>query len=255
MDKSRNMLDDLTIENDDHPPSRRFPRTAPGRPATCRSFVERSAIPSCVACVATDAGLYPQRTVTSSSASEVRPEPCSSSALPEPDGCAGRDVSRSLTAGGVALLPPREEHAYGAQEVDPWTLEWAHFTGDEAGLWRATILGPKPDSVCLDLPPRSASAISAWRECTSGSRSATTSRNSSPRRRPCAGASRSCRVFVTFHAILRRCSRPSRRRPTGCANTSTSESASPIWPRGRGCRHRTSRSCSGGGLATHPSTG
>lgn len=70
---------------------------------------------------------------------------------------------RRLTAGGVALLPPREEHAYGAQEVDPWTLEWAHFTGDEAGLWRAAILGTKADSVCLDLPPRSASDLGVAR--------------------------------------------------------------------------------------------
>ncbi len=70
---------------------------------------------------------------------------------------------RNLTAGGVALLPPREEHAYGAQETDPWTLEWAHFTGDEVGLWRETILGPRPDSTCLDLPPRLVCALGVAR--------------------------------------------------------------------------------------------
>ena len=56
-----------------------------------------------------------------------------------------------VEAGGVVLLPPAEAHAYGADESDPWTLEWAHFAGDEAMHWRNAVLGRNPNSVCLNL--------------------------------------------------------------------------------------------------------
>lgn len=65
--------------------------------------------------------------------------------------------------GGVVLLPPGEAHAYGADEDDPWTLEWAHFAGEEAEHWRAAVLGRNPDSACLELPPRIAPALGVAR--------------------------------------------------------------------------------------------
>jgi len=35
-------------------------------------------------------------------------------------------------AGEVVLLPPRERHAYGSDEVNPWSLFWCHFRGQTA---------------------------------------------------------------------------------------------------------------------------
>jgi len=64
-----------------------------------------------------------------------------------------------LEAGGVALLPPAEAHAYGADDDDPWSLDWTHFAGDEAVRWREAVLGRNPESVCLELPSRLASSL------------------------------------------------------------------------------------------------
>ena len=70
---------------------------------------------------------------------------------------------QEVTAGGVVLLPPSEAHVYGADDSDPWTLEWAHFTGGEVALWREAILGERPDSACLDLPPRMSATLGVAR--------------------------------------------------------------------------------------------
>jgi AraC-like DNA-binding protein len=37
-----------------------------------------------------------------------------------------------VAAGEVILLPPREGHAYGSNEKNPWTLFWFHFRGKTA---------------------------------------------------------------------------------------------------------------------------
>lgn len=47
-------------------------------------------------------------------------------------------------AGDVALLPPNEPHAYGADDAEPWTLEWAHYAGEETPAWRTLILQDSP---------------------------------------------------------------------------------------------------------------
>lgn len=73
------------------------------------------------------------------------------------------DQERRVQAGGVVLLPPAEAHAYGADEEDPWTLEWAHFVGDEAAHWREAVLGRNPDSACLELSERVAPALGVAR--------------------------------------------------------------------------------------------
>jgi len=64
-----------------------------------------------------------------------------------------------IEAGGVVLLSPAEAHAYGADEDVPWTLEWAHFAGDETVHWRDAVLGRNSDSVCLNLPASFAPAL------------------------------------------------------------------------------------------------
>ena len=57
------------------------------------------------------------------------------------------DRLQSLGPGDVALLPPNEAHAYGADDREPWTIEWAHYAGSEAAAWRALILGGSASDV------------------------------------------------------------------------------------------------------------
>ena len=44
-------------------------------------------------------------------------------------------VRREISAGDLAWLPANVSHAYGAVEDDPWTIVWAHFSGDEVRAW------------------------------------------------------------------------------------------------------------------------
>lgn len=39
---------------------------------------------------------------------------------------------RALGAGDVFVLQPKVFHSYGAADEDPWTIEWAHFSGSGA---------------------------------------------------------------------------------------------------------------------------
>jgi AraC-like DNA-binding protein len=54
--------------------------------------------------------------------------------------CGGE--TRAMVAGSCALLPARREHAYAAEEKDPWTIVWAHFTGEESAAWCELAFGP-----------------------------------------------------------------------------------------------------------------
>lgn len=42
---------------------------------------------------------------------------------------------RLVKAGDLIWLRANEAHTYGADSNDPWTIGWAHFTGDEAESW------------------------------------------------------------------------------------------------------------------------
>lgn len=46
-----------------------------------------------------------------------------------------------VAAGDVVLIGPVEPHSYGADEIDPWTIEWVHFSGMETPAWREAIVG------------------------------------------------------------------------------------------------------------------
>lgn len=46
-----------------------------------------------------------------------------------------------LTAGDVVFIGPGEAHSYGAAVDDPWTIEWAHFSGSETPAWRQAVAG------------------------------------------------------------------------------------------------------------------
>jgi len=44
----------------------------------------------------------------------------------------GRTVH--LSADTYYLIPAGEAHSYGSREVNPWSIYWLHFTGDDRGL-------------------------------------------------------------------------------------------------------------------------
>ncbi len=64
-----------------------------------------------------------------------------------------RRQTYAMTAGDVALLPPNEAHAYGADDEDPWTIEWVHYTGAESEAWRALMV--EGDTSVMHVPPES----------------------------------------------------------------------------------------------------
>jgi AraC-like DNA-binding protein len=49
-----------------------------------------------------------------------------------------------LVPGDLLFLPPREAHTYGADELSPWTILWAHFRGERASDY-LTMLGVSRD--------------------------------------------------------------------------------------------------------------
>jgi AraC-like DNA-binding protein len=53
------------------------------------------------------------------------------------------DQIHAVTPGAFVWLPAGCAHSYGAAENDPWSIEWAHFTGIEVEAWREL----------LELPP------------------------------------------------------------------------------------------------------
>ncbi|MEO5712943.1 MAG: helix-turn-helix domain-containing protein [Luteolibacter sp.] len=52
-----------------------------------------------------------------------------------------RGEHHEVGTGDVVLLRPRVPHSYGAASADPWTIEWAHFSGSEADDWLNSIAG------------------------------------------------------------------------------------------------------------------
>jgi AraC family transcriptional regulator of arabinose operon len=56
-------------------------------------------------------------------------------------------------AGDFVWLPANRAHAYGAGKGDPWTIVWAHFTGEEVAAWGdlLRVLG-QAQSPLLTLP-------------------------------------------------------------------------------------------------------
>lgn len=65
---------------------------------------------------------------------------------------------QELAAGDVAWLPAKRAHEYGASEEAAWTIEWAHFNGDEVGAWRELLQLPVEGGV-LTLEPTTAASV------------------------------------------------------------------------------------------------
>lgn len=55
----------------------------------------------------------------------------------------GRETC-AITAGHLVWLPDGAAHAYGCGQDDPWTIVWAHFTGEEVAAWRDLLGAPGP---------------------------------------------------------------------------------------------------------------
>ena len=60
--------------------------------------------------------------------------------------------------GTVAWLPAQRPHAYGADAHAPWTIEWAHFQGEEAESWR-DLIGISLAGGSLGLTPAAAGEL------------------------------------------------------------------------------------------------
>jgi len=66
--------------------------------------------------------------------------------------------SQAVTPGTLVWLSANHSHAYGADESDPWTIEWAHFTGHEVDAWR-NLLGLTAEGGLLSLSASSAGEL------------------------------------------------------------------------------------------------
>lgn len=62
-------------------------------------------------------------------------------------------VRRVVESDHWVILPPNQYHFYGAEESDPWTLYWAHFSGSKAADWVRFLYGDSPWGRPVYLPP------------------------------------------------------------------------------------------------------
>lgn len=62
-----------------------------------------------------------------------------------------RDGARQehIAPGDVVWLAADRAHAYGADPGDPWTIVWAHFSGEELAAWRAELGWPTDEPIGL----------------------------------------------------------------------------------------------------------
>jgi AraC-like DNA-binding protein len=90
---------------------------------------------------ATDAGQYP----TAAGHRVNRPGGTSGTILIVCTAGAGWVKSQGrhqpVGAGDVVFIGRNEPHSYGADDDNPWTIEWVHFSGTEASSWRDVITG------------------------------------------------------------------------------------------------------------------
>ena len=56
----------------------------------------------------------------------------------------------AVAAGDVIFIPANKPHAYGADDLDPWSIHWAHFAGTAAASY-ATLL--PAHEYMLSIPP------------------------------------------------------------------------------------------------------
>lgn len=71
-----------------------------------------------------------------------------------------RSGRRAIRAGDLVWLRANEAHAYGADDVEPWTIGWIHFTGEEAESWRNYVgFPPEPTAVLRRVSAKALAAL------------------------------------------------------------------------------------------------
>jgi len=68
------------------------------------------------------------------------------------------DAVRQVLPGSLVWLPAQLPHAYGADEGDPWAIEWVHFQGTEVDSWRE-MLGIPLNGCILENSPKVAAEL------------------------------------------------------------------------------------------------
>ncbi len=63
----------------------------------------------------------------------------------------GREAGLALRPGQAVLIPPHTAHSYGALPEDPWSVYWAHFSGDSLPAYFAMVGGSAPLPVSSQL--------------------------------------------------------------------------------------------------------
>ena len=48
---------------------------------------------------------------------------------------------KSLRKNQALLVPKDKPHSYGASQRDPWTIQWVHFTGEDAAYYLTLLQG------------------------------------------------------------------------------------------------------------------
>jgi AraC-like DNA-binding protein len=62
---------------------------------------------------------------------------------------------RKILRRNQALLMPRDKpHQYGASQSDPWTIQWVHFTGEDAPYYLTLLRGEHTLNIHPELTPK-----------------------------------------------------------------------------------------------------
>jgi AraC-like DNA-binding protein len=73
----------------------------------------------------------------------------------------GRRVA--VGAGEVLIIPPNKAHSYHADEKDPWSIHWAHFSGTSAASYASML--PTHEHVLTVTDSDSQDIAKMFREC------------------------------------------------------------------------------------------
>ncbi len=58
-----------------------------------------------------------------------------------------------LERGDIIGLPAHQRHVYGADDDNPWSIAWVHFTGEESAAWLELGFGRSDTAVACHVPP------------------------------------------------------------------------------------------------------
>ena len=72
------------------------------------------------------------------------------------------EQTATVQAGMLVWLTARRPHAYGANPRQPWTIEWAHFSGEETEGWRELLRLPPAGGVISLASETSSQLARAW---------------------------------------------------------------------------------------------